>query len=99
MPGRDEHAFLDGGEEPRRPGFRRASLFAALTRSLEAESDRWFLWLPVLFAGGILFYFALPDEPGAASALALIMAATGLAIVARGLPRRCRGLGRALRAS
>jgi hypothetical protein len=32
----------------------------------------------VLFAGGILSYFALPDEAGAASAAALVIAAVGL---------------------
>ncbi|MGO8841021.1 MAG: hypothetical protein ACLQF1_07760 [Methyloceanibacter sp.] len=53
-------------------------------RSLEAESDRWFLWIPVLFAGGILSYFALPDEPGAASAAALVIAAVGLCLAVRG---------------
>jgi competence protein ComEC len=57
-----------------------------LTASLEAESDRWFLWIPVLFGAGIVLYFALPDEPGAASALALVMGAAGLAIASRGLP-------------
>ena len=31
---------------------------------LEAEQDRWMLWVPVLFAAGILTYFALADEPG-----------------------------------
>jgi competence protein ComEC len=62
------------------------SLLAKAAASLEAEADRWFLWIPVLFGAGIVFYFALPDEPGAASALALVMAACGLAIAARGLP-------------
>ena len=31
-----------------------------LARQLEAEHDRWFLWLPVLFGAGIAFYFLLP---------------------------------------
>jgi competence protein ComEC len=63
-----------------------APFAVALARTLEAESDRWSLWIPVLFGVGIVFYFALPDEPGAASALALVMAAAGLAIATRGLP-------------
>lgn len=40
-----------------------ASGLAACRRALEAESDRWFLWLPVLFAGGILTYSSLPASP------------------------------------
>ena len=44
------------GDEPFR--MRRASLtaqaLAAIARALEREQDRWFLWLPVLFAGGII---------------------------------------------
>ena len=54
---------------------------AALRRQLEAEQDRWFLWLPVLFGAGIALYFALPAEPAllaaampAVAALALHMA-------------------------
>ena len=58
MPGRDEHAW-DGGEEPSPAQALTGlpSLLAALARSLEAESDRWFLWIPVLFAGGIARLF------------------------------------------
>ena len=82
MPGRREHGFFEGGREPRSP---RALLLAALANSLEAESDRWSLWIPVLFGAGIVFYFALPDEPGAASTVALVVAATGLAVTVRGL--------------
>ena len=40
-----------------------AWLLAAAARRLEAEQDRWFLWLPVLFGAGIALYFALPAEP------------------------------------
>ena len=66
----------------RRAAWARSSLLiAALARALEAESDRWFLWIPVLFAGGILAYFALPDEPNPASAV--VIAATGLCLAAR----------------
>ena len=36
---------------------------AALIAVLEAEQDRWFLWLPVLIGSGIGAYFALPVEP------------------------------------
>jgi competence protein ComEC len=34
-----------------------------------AERDRWALWLPVLFGGGIAGYFALPSEPPAGALL------------------------------
>ena len=38
-------------------------LLAGVARQLEAEQERWFLWLPVLFGAGIALYFALPVEP------------------------------------
>ena len=60
MPGRDEHAsghWLDG---PQRRLGGAALALAAIARALEAESDRLSLWIPVLFGGGILVYFALP---------------------------------------
>ena len=34
-----------------------------MARNLEAEQERWFLWLPVMFGGGIALYFLLPVEP------------------------------------
>jgi len=63
-------------------------LFAWFARQLEAEQDRWFLWLPALFGTGIALYFSLPSEPltlvailPAVAALALHLAGprTGLA--------------------
>ena len=51
---------------------------SASARALEREQARWFLWLPVLFAGGIITYFALADEPGARVAVALLVGASGL---------------------
>lgn len=50
-----DRALLD---RPLRP-----SVLQHLARQLEAESDRWFLWVPVLFGAGIALYFALPVEP------------------------------------
>jgi len=48
-------------------------------RALEAEAERWFLWLPVLFAAGILTYFALfshfPPSPNPRLAIALVLGA------------------------
>jgi hypothetical protein len=55
MPGRGEEAW--GGEDraPQRSrGGLVAAALAAAARALDAEQDRWFLWLPVVFAGGII---------------------------------------------
>jgi competence protein ComEC len=66
---------------------RKEGLFAALlrasSRALEQEQDRWFLWLPVLFAVGIIVYFALTDEPATRVAVALLVGAVGLALATR----------------
>lgn len=43
-----------------------------ITRNLEAERERWVLWLPVLFATGIGIYFALQQEPSMWLTLAVI---------------------------
>jgi competence protein ComEC len=86
MPDRGEHEW---GRElaglNRRQGFLSAFLSAA-ARALEAESGRWFLWLPVLFGGGIIAYFALVDEPSARVAVALVLGAFGLCLFARHTP-------------
>jgi competence protein ComEC len=84
MPGRDEHASGHWGSGPRGRTSGAVLLIAALTRTLEAESDRLSLWIPVLFAGGILIYFGLPEEPRLLSAAALVLAATGIYLAARG---------------
>ena len=73
MPDQDEDIWghIDGPSRQSRPGLGRNGLIATVlsmaARALEAEADRWFLWLPVLFAGGILTYFALHNEPSRAS--------------------------------
>jgi competence protein ComEC len=83
MPDRDDEAWGEGrAGSRRREGF--LSVFLASAASaLEAESDRWFLWLQVFFAGGIIAYFALADEPGARVAAALLFGAIGLCLAAR----------------
>ena len=65
-----------------------AASLSASARALEREQDRWFLWLPVLFAGGIITYFALADEPGArvAAPFAAIASAASARSKARSLP-------------
>jgi competence protein ComEC len=84
MPVRDNYASRKDEGAPRGRAGLATLLSAGLARALAAESDRWFLWLPVLFAGGILAYFALPEEPGALAAAALLIAATGIALAVRG---------------
>jgi competence protein ComEC len=61
-----------------------ALALTAIARALEAESDRLSLWIPVLFGGGILAYFALSEEPRLLTAGALIMAASGFILAGRG---------------
>jgi len=58
-----------------------------LRRNLEAEQERWFLWLPVAFGAGIAGYFQLPSEPWLAAATmpAVAMLAMRLAMGRRGL--------------
>ena len=60
--GRARLGGSDGGRAARRNGLVPA-IVAAAGRSLEAEADRWSLWIPVLFATGVLAYFALPPSP------------------------------------
>jgi hypothetical protein len=54
---------------------------AAIT--LEAETERWFLWLPVFFAASILTYFALSTEPDPHLATALVLGTLGLLLAVR----------------
>ncbi|MCC7251711.1 ComEC/Rec2 family competence protein [Hyphomicrobium sp.] len=58
-------------------------LGGGLTRHLELERSRWFLWLPVAFGAGIAIYFSLRAEPGAWTALALPLVALGLVAASR----------------
>ena len=50
-------------------------LAGSFLAALEAEQDRWFLWVPVCFGIGIAIYFALPTEPGRLVAAAAPVAA------------------------
>ena len=89
MPDQDDE-MRGGFESPNRQSQRGpgqngliASGLAMAARALLAEADRWFLWLPVLFAGGILTYFAAYNEPDSRIALALLLAAAGLCLTVR----------------
>jgi len=57
---------------------RTARLCRALADMASAERDRWLLWLPVMVAAGVAFYYALPSEPPLWPAGALL-AGTGIA--------------------
>lgn len=59
------------------------ALFRALAAMAEADRDRWALWLPVVFGGGIALYFALPFEPARLPAILAMSAALGLALAAQ----------------
>ncbi len=61
---------------------------APVAAVLDAERERWFLWVPVLVGLGIAAYFALPAEPPASVAVALFGAAAALPWV-----RPARGTG------
>jgi competence protein ComEC len=80
-----------GGAQPQSGGagvpLRRASrpsLLDALARQLEAEQERWFLWLPVAFGAGIALYFALPREPWTPAATLPVVAVLALRLVVHG---------------
>ncbi|MDX2201150.1 MAG: ComEC/Rec2 family competence protein [Hyphomicrobiaceae bacterium] len=51
------------------------SLSGTLLGQLEAEQERWFLWLPVMLGAGIALYFLLPAEPAPAVAVLPLVAA------------------------
>jgi competence protein ComEC len=83
MPSGGEQDWGDGVRPHERKGLI-STVLAAAARSLEAEADRWSLWTPVLFASGVLAYFALSSEPAPITAASLLIAALGLALAARG---------------
>jgi competence protein ComEC len=73
----------NGHDRARRRDGLLSAILAASARALEAERDRWILWVPVLFAAGILSYFALADEPAMRVALALSLGALGFSLAIR----------------
>ena len=84
MPSRNENPW-DGMERPLRRGLVTTACTTG-ARALTAEADRWFLWLPVLFAAGVVTYFALPYEPDGRLGVAGVLAAFGLLLTIRQLP-------------
>ena len=84
MPRREEGASEHWADGPQRRLSGLALALHAIARALEAESDRLSLWIPVLFGGGVIAYFALAEEPRLLTAAALTMAAVGLTLAGRG---------------
>jgi competence protein ComEC len=60
-----------------------ARAWARLGREIAGQGTRWKLWTPAAFGGGSALYFALPREPAAWVAWALLAAAAGLLLGAR----------------
>ncbi len=80
-----QHGGIDNPDSRRG---RRAAAIRWLERGrlvarLEAERDRWFLWLPVLYGAGIGLYFSLPVEPGFLAVLMPVPVALALWLVFR----------------
>lgn len=57
--------------------------FVGLSALLDAEQERWILWVPVFVGAGIGLYFGLPFEPGWVLVLAPLLAATGFRMAIR----------------
>ena len=55
----------------------------AFLEALEAEQERWFLWVPVFLGVGIISYFQLPSEPQLLLALAPLPIALVLSLLWR----------------
>jgi competence protein ComEC len=68
------------------PAGRQAAAAEWLAAQLEAERDRWLLWIPVFLGAGIGAYFWLAVEPPLWLALAAPVAATLTAALARRRP-------------
>src|SRR4030095_3097450 len=61
--GRGEGEWGNGDATARSRGGLLSLALAAAGRALAVECDRWFLWLPVFFAAGIIASFALSNDP------------------------------------
>ncbi len=62
---------------------------AALASRLEAERDRWALWIPVGFGSGVGLYFAADREPPGWLGLACLAATALAALALRRRPGAC----------
>lgn len=80
----------DAGDTAEMPGgwWRPSAEFAVprpglIDRLFDIERGRFGLWVPVLFAGGIGIYFALPSEPPLVLAIAMVVMALAWRVMAR----------------
>jgi competence protein ComEC len=93
----DEVEPADGRAAPLSTRIRRPPSFARLGDRIAGEiagqGTRWKLWTPVAFGGGSALYFALPREPRAWVAWALIAAAAVLLAAARRIGSRVLAAG------
>jgi len=80
MPGQGEGEWGNWDAAARSQGGLLSLALTAVGRALAVESDRWFLWLPVFFAAGIIAYFALSNEPQPRVAAALVLGANGICL-------------------
>ena len=96
MPGQGEGECGNWDAAARSRGGLLSLALAAVGRALAVESDRWFLWLPVFFAAGIIAYFALSNEPQPRVAAALVLGAIGICLAPQCAARACscRGFSR-----
>ena len=86
MPGQGEGEWGNWDAAARSQGGLLSLALTAVGRALAVESDRWFLWLPVFFAAGIIAYFALSNEPQPRVAAALVLGAIGICLALRSAP-------------
>lgn len=66
-----------------------SNIQARLQYVFDAESDRWFLWVPVCFAIGIGTYFSLSEEPSKLTGIFFLLSSLCLCIVCRARPYAC----------
>ena len=86
MPGQGEGEWGNWDAAARSRGGLLSLALTAVGRALAVDSDRWFLWLPVFFAAGIIAYFALSNEPQPRVAAALVLGAIGICLALRSAP-------------
>ena len=86
MPGQGEGEWGNWDAAARSQGGLLSLALTAVGRALAVESARWFLWLPVFFAAGIIAYFALSNEPQPRVAAALVLGAIGICLALRSAP-------------
>ena len=86
MPGQGEGEWGNWDAAARSQGGLLSLALTAVGRAVAVESDRWFLWLPVFFAAGIIAYFALSNEPQPRVAAALVLGAIGICLAPRSAP-------------